>query len=56
MSSRSTQGVKLMNLDENDRLVAVAKLAERAEEDGEEAMSDSVTETDISDDSAEPVN
>ena len=31
VSSRSTQGVKLMNLDEGDRLVAVAKLADRAE-------------------------
>jgi DNA gyrase subunit A len=30
---RSTQGVKLMNLGEEDRLVAVAKLAERDEED-----------------------
>ena len=34
VSSRSTQGVKLMNLDESDRLVAVAKLAERAERRG----------------------
>jgi DNA gyrase subunit A len=31
VSSRSTQGVKLMNLGEGDRLVAVAKLADRAE-------------------------
>jgi len=35
---RSTQGVKLMDLDEEDRLVAAAKLAERDEElpEGEE--------------------
>ncbi|MDH3743893.1 MAG: DNA gyrase subunit A, partial [Acidobacteriota bacterium] len=35
VSGRSTQGVKLMNLDGGDRLVAVAKLAERDETDGE---------------------
>jgi DNA gyrase subunit A len=29
---RSAQGVRLMNLDENDRIVAVAKLAEKDEE------------------------
>jgi DNA gyrase subunit A len=39
VSSRSTQGVKLMDLDENDRLVAVAKLADQAEE-GEVAGAD----------------
>jgi len=38
VSSRSTQGVKLMDLDGEDRLVAVAKLAEREERElgGEE--------------------
>ncbi|MCZ6726910.1 MAG: DNA gyrase subunit A [Acidobacteria bacterium] len=33
ISGRATQGVKLMNLDEGDRLVAVAKLAERSDDD-----------------------
>jgi DNA gyrase subunit A len=33
VSGRSTQGVKLMNLDAEDRLVAVAKLAEQEEGD-----------------------
>ena len=40
VSGRSTQGVKLMDLGTDDRLVAVAKLAERADmdlEEGEEA-------------------
>jgi len=32
LSSRSTQGVKLMDLDAEDRLVSVAKLSEREEE------------------------
>ena len=36
ISSRSTQGVKLMDLDTDDRLVAVAKLAERDEMEEEE--------------------
>ncbi|MEJ2084838.1 MAG: DNA gyrase subunit A [Acidobacteriota bacterium] len=33
VSGRSTQGVKLMNIDGDDRLVAVAKLAEQDEDD-----------------------
>ena len=32
VSSRSTQGVKLMDLDAEDRLVSVAKLSEREDE------------------------
>jgi DNA gyrase subunit A len=35
LSGRSTQGVKLMDLGEKDRLVAVAKLAEQEEGEGE---------------------
>ena len=31
VSSRSTQGVKLMDLEDDDRLVSVAKLTERAD-------------------------
>ncbi len=39
VSGRSTQGVKLMDLEGEDRLVAVAKLAERdGEEEGEEQV------------------
>ena len=52
VSSRSTQGVKLMNLDESDRLVAVAKLAERAEE----AEGDDVESGSESPEPPEPVN
>ena len=51
VSSRSTQGVKLMDLDEGDRLVAVAKLADRAE--NEETGPDPISEGSESD---EPVN
>ena len=58
-SSRSTQGVKLMDLDDEDRLVAVAKLAEREEMDeGDEedgAAPDEVI-TDSSEPEDEPVN
>lgn len=42
VSGRSTQGVKLMNLEDEDRLVAVAKLAERDDED-EQDESDAET-------------
>jgi DNA gyrase subunit A len=54
VSSRSTQGVKLMNLDASDRLVAVAKLAERAEDDGIEAAE--TVESAAAEEPAEPVN
>ena len=50
VSGRSTQGVKLMNLGEEDRLVAVAKLAIRAENE------DAELEETEEDRSAEPVN
>ena len=53
VSGRSTQGVKLMNLGEEDRLVAVAKLAIRAE--NEDAGLEETEETE-EDRSAEPVN
>ena len=60
VSSRSTQGVKLMDLDESDRLVAVAKLADRAENEEEisaEASSPSQDSSlDEPDDTPEPVN
>ena len=38
VSSRSTQGVKLMDLDSDDRLVSVAKLAERDDMSEEDAL------------------
>ena len=44
VSGRSTQGVKLMDLDSEDRLVAVAKLAERDEEEEIEALADNEPE------------
>ena len=59
VSSRSTQGVKLMDLGEGDRLVAVAKLADRAEnEDAEygEITSTPETEDTPSPEPDEPVN
>jgi DNA gyrase subunit A len=36
VSGRSTQGVKLMDLDGEDRLVSVARVADREDEDGDE--------------------
>ena len=59
VSSRSTQGVKLMDLDEGDRLVAVAKLADRAEnEDADlgEASPTLETPSTETDEPTEPVN
>lgn len=38
---RSTQGVKLMNLDSKDRLVAVAKLVERTDDEDSDESTDS---------------
>jgi len=59
VSRRSTQGVKLMDLDEGDRLVAVAKLADRAENEdadlGEPSTATEIESTET-DESAEPVN
>jgi DNA gyrase subunit A len=59
VSSRSTQGVKLMDLDEGDRLVAVAKLADRAENEdanlGESAVSEAA-DPEIEEPPTEPVN
>ncbi len=52
VSSRSTQGVKLMNLGEGDRLVAVAKLADRAE--NEDADLGEPSAADESEDSETP--
>ena len=55
-SSRSTMGVKLMDLDAEDRLVAVAKLAEREEmDDGDEGGEPSAGEV-AEPDEDEPVN
>lgn len=59
VSSRSTQGVKLMDLGEGDRLVAVAKLADRAEnEDADLGEPAAATETEGTETSepSEPVN
>jgi DNA gyrase subunit A len=54
VSSRSTQGVKLMDLDASDRLVAVAKLGERTEEVALEETTPSDSASDEG--SAEPIN
>lgn len=59
VSSRSTQGVKLMNLGEGDRLVAVAKLADRAEnEDADLGETPAAAEAESTEtaESDEPVN
>ena len=59
VSSRSTQGVKLMDLGDGDRLVAVAKLADRAENDDADLgeISDaSDTEAAEDEEPVEPVN
>ena len=54
LSGRSTQGVKLMDLGEKDRLVAVAKLAEQDEGEGE--GEDGAGEQQTEEGNAEPVN
>jgi len=46
VSGRSTMGVKLMDLDEGDRLVAVAKVADRADADADAEESEGAPETD----------
>ena len=51
VSGRSTQGVKLMDLEDDDRLVAVAKLAEREDED-----LDAETQAEPAEESPELVN
>ena len=54
LSGRSTQGVKLMDLDEKDRLVAVAKLGEQEEDEIEDE--DATGEEQTEEGNAEPVN
>ena len=57
VSGRSTQGVKLMDLDEGDRLVAVAKLADRAENESTDLGNGAEAAGEASaDDDSEPVN
>ncbi|MCB1034926.1 MAG: DNA gyrase subunit A, partial [Acidobacteria bacterium] len=53
---RSTQGVKVMDLDEGDRLVALAKIVERQEEDAPEEASEDEGGPEASDSSDETVN
>jgi DNA gyrase subunit A len=45
VSGRSTQGVKLMDLEGKDRLVSVARLADRADEEDEGAEGEEAEET-----------
>jgi DNA gyrase subunit A len=40
---RATQGVRLIDVDEGDHVVAVAKLAEKQEEEGDPAKNDDAT-------------
>ena len=61
ISSRSTQGVKLMNLDAGDLVVAVAKLAEGDRpdehgEDGDENAEESAASTQLTTVSTEPTD
>jgi DNA gyrase subunit A len=56
LSGRSTQGVKLMDLDEKDRLVAVAKLGEQEEDETETEDEDATGEEQTEEGNAEPVN
>jgi DNA gyrase subunit A len=58
LSGRSTQGVKLMDLDEKDRLVAVAKLGEQEEDETETETEDedATGEEQTEEGNAEPVN
>jgi len=50
-AGRATQGVKLINIEENDQIAAIARIAEQ-EDDEEEAMTDSIDNTGAEDQAA----
>ena len=52
---RSTMGVKLMELDENDQLVAMAKIADRDPDEEADAAEDSEAQATV-EEVEEPVN
>jgi DNA gyrase subunit A len=53
-AGRATQGVKLINIEENDQIAAIARIAEQEDEE-EEAMTDTIDNTG-SEDQAAPEN
>ena len=50
-AGRATQGVKLINIEENDQIAAIARIAEQ-EDDEEEAMTDTIDNTGAEDQAA----
>jgi DNA gyrase subunit A len=50
IAGRNTQGVTLFNIDEDEQLVSVARLAGAAEATGDEADGDAADEDDAGDD------
>jgi DNA gyrase subunit A len=53
-AGRATQGVKLINIEENDQIAAIARIAEQEDEE-DEAMTDIIDNTG-SEDQAAPEN
>jgi DNA gyrase subunit A len=53
-AGRATQGVKLINIEENDQIAAIARIAEQ-EDDEEEAITDTIDNT-VAEDQAAPEN
>jgi DNA gyrase subunit A len=43
-AGRATQGVKLINIEENDQIAAIARIAEQ-EDDEDEALTDTIENT-----------
>jgi DNA gyrase subunit A len=50
-AGRATQGVKLINIEENDQIAAIARIAEQEDEE-DEAMTDSIEDTGAEDQAA----
>jgi DNA gyrase subunit A len=50
-AGRATQGVKLINIEENDQIAAIARIAEQEDEE-DEAMTDSIDNTGAEDQAA----
>jgi DNA gyrase subunit A len=50
-AGRATQGVKLINIEENDQIAAIARIAEQEDEE-DEAMTDTIDNTGAEDQAA----
>ena len=53
---RATQGVKVMDLDDGDRIVAMARIPDRGEEEEEGAVSGAEEAPEAEDAETEPIN